>query len=202
MASIEAAIEVESPPIVDTPPQSLRQVRAALTTRGKDGRSGGNGGRRLFAAGSGFFWSYVLLGVSTAIAIYLGLAVAESLRGGGGDAGDLPLGSSALRAIPCASGPFPLANGASQVIEFDPAALKGFEMKSVSVKAESGQAQNALIASVQGKSTLHLQAARISSATARTDQFLVQIGWQREGEDALSDCTVLVAITPSPTATP
>jgi hypothetical protein len=146
---------------------------------------------------SGLLWSYVWLGVSTAVAIYLGIAAADSLRGGGGDGGSRDLGSGFVRNIPCDNGPLTLTHGTSQVFQFDPSALHGFEIDSVTVSSESEANRNGLTASAQGVAGLQVQAARVQAASARSDEFLLQIEWQRGDEDGRSNCTVVVNVTPS-----
>jgi hypothetical protein len=162
-----------------------------------------NGGLRDRLAGafaplaSGLLWSYVWLGVSTAVAIYLGIAAADSLRGGGGDGGARDLGSGVVRNIPCDNGPLTLTHGTSQVFQFDPSALRGFEIDSVTVSSESEANRNGLSATTQGTSGLQIQAAQVQATAARSDEFLLQIEWQRGDEDGRSNCTVVVNVTPS-----
>jgi hypothetical protein len=146
---------------------------------------------------SGLLWSYVWLGVSTAVAIYLGIAAADSLRGGGGDGGARELGSGSVRNIPCDNGPLTLTHGTSQVFQFDPSALHGFEIDSVTVSSESEVNRNGLSATTQGTSGLQIQAAKVQTTSARSDEFLLQIEWQRGDEDGRSNCTVVVNVTPS-----
>jgi DNA-directed RNA polymerase specialized sigma24 family protein len=180
--------EIPPAPALDLPERLGREPAPRRVHRPATARAG--------IAGS-LLWSYVLLGVSTAVAIYLGIAVADSLRGGGGNGGEVSLGSaSALRDIPCEAGPLTLAHGTTQTFRFDPAALDGFEIDSVSVRAESraGQDPVALTARVERPSSLQLQASRGQAQTPRQDVFLVQIQWKRGSETALSDCAVQVNV--------
>jgi hypothetical protein len=146
---------------------------------------------------STLLWSYVWLGVSLALAIYLGIAAGDSLRGGGGDAGPRDLGTGFVRNIPCDNGPLTLTHGTSQVFQFDPSALHGFEIDSVTVTSASEANRNGLTASAQGVSALQVQAARVQAPAARSDEFLLQIEWQRGDEGGRSNCTVVVNVTPS-----
>ncbi|HWC29634.1 MAG TPA: hypothetical protein VG845_06080 [Dehalococcoidia bacterium] len=148
---------------------------------------------------SGLLWSYVWLGVSTAVAIYIGIAAADSLRGGGGNGGDRALGTGNVRNIPCASGPLTLNHGTTQAFQFDPGALDGFEIDSVAVSPQTNANRNGLSASAQDGSTVEVRAAQVQATTARVDQFVLQIEWARGDEGGRSNCTVAVNVTPSAT---
>jgi hypothetical protein len=146
---------------------------------------------------SGLLWSYLWLGVSTALAIYLGIAAADSLRGGGGDSGERELGTGFVRNIPCESGPLTLTHGTTQQFHFDPQALDGFEIDSVRVSPESGLNRDGLTARAEDGSTLQVQAATVQATAARADQFVLQIEWLRDKEAGRSNCSVVVNVTPS-----
>ncbi|HEU0073948.1 MAG TPA: hypothetical protein VFS30_08040 [Dehalococcoidia bacterium] len=154
------------------------------------------------AYGRSFLWSYALLGVSTAVAIYIGLAVAGSLSGGGGDA--LPAGATnVVREIACETGRMTMDAGGSKTFQFDPDALNGFELDRVVVAASpSAAAKDALVVEVAGATSLAAEAAPAYSPTARSNEYGVQILWQRGDEDAVTDCPLFVNVSattgPSP----
>ncbi len=194
----------ESAPVEweQTPAPAFKPPRRAAVAFGAAYGGGGLRGRLsgvLAPLSSGLLWSYVWLGVSTAVAIYLGLAAADSLRGGGGDSGEVELGTGFVRNIPCTSGPLTLSHGTTQVFQFDPKVLGGFEIDSVTVSAESGVNGTGLTASAQDGSTLQVQAAQVQATAPRADQFLLQIEWQRGNEAGRSNCSVVVNVTPSTT---
>jgi hypothetical protein len=155
--------------------------------------------------GRSFVWSYALLGVSTAVAIYLGIAVADSFSRGGGDSGAVPLdGGDVVREIACETGPISVDQGSTKVIEFDPDALDGFELDSVLLTEKPATATDAaLVVEVAGATALRAEAAPVFSPTARTDAYGLQILWQRDDEDAVTDCPIVVNVPastgPSPT---
>jgi hypothetical protein len=162
------------------------------------------------AYGRSFLWSYALLGVSTAVAVYLGLAIAGSLSGGGGDA--LPAGATdVVREIACETGPMTMDSGGSKTFQFDPDALDGFELdRAVVVDRPATAAEGALVVEVAGVTSLAAKAAPAFSPTARSTEYGVQILWQRGDEDAVTDCPLFVntsastgpSPTPARTATP
>jgi hypothetical protein len=156
-------------------------------------------GMRFGRFGSGLLWSYVWLGASTAVAIYLGIAVADSLRDGGGASGEVKLGTGFVRNIPCDSGPLQLTQGTSQLVEFDADSLQGFEIESITISAESQSNVSGLTATRRDGSGLELRAAPVQSSTARQDEFLLQIEWQRGEEAGRSNCSVVVNVPPSAT---
>jgi hypothetical protein len=184
-AHVPVEWEQTAAPSFEPPQRAGVTFGAAYGNRGLRGR-----------LGSTLLWSYVWLGVSTAVAIYLGIAAADSLRGGGGDSGEVELGTGDVRNIPCAGGPLVLNQGTTQVFQFDSDALAGFEIGSVAVKAESGVANTGLTVKPQAGSALEVQAARVQATASRTDQFLVQIEWLRGDEQGRSNCSVMVKVTP------
>jgi DNA-directed RNA polymerase specialized sigma24 family protein len=156
------------------------------------------------AYGRSFVWGYALLGVSTAIAIFLGLAVADSLSGGGSDA-PAAGGDDVVREIACETGPLSVESGSTRLFEFDPEALDGFELNSVTVADRPATARsNALVVEVGGTTAMTAQAAPVLSPTARSDEYGLQILWQRNGEDAVTDCPLFVSVPastgPAPTS--
>ena len=156
------------------------------------------------AYGRSFVWSYALLGVSTAIAIYLGFAIAGSMSGAGSEAPPAG-GDDVLREIACETGPLNVESGSTKVFEFDPEALDGFELNSVTVADRPATADgDALIVDVGGATAVTAEAAPVFSPTARSEEYGLQILWQRDGEDAVTDCPLFVNVMassgPAPTS--
>jgi hypothetical protein len=154
--------------------------------------------------GRNFIWSYALLGVATAAAVYVGIAVADSLSGGGSDA--LPaIGDDVVREIACDTGPLSLESGSSRLFEFDPGPLDGFQLDSIIVADKPATAAGtALVVEVGGATAMTAEAAPALSPTARRDEYGLQIIWQRNGEDAVTDCPLFVNVQAStaPSSTP
>jgi hypothetical protein len=154
------------------------------------------------AYGREFLWSYALLGVSTALAIYLGIAIADSFSGGGSDA--LPVaGEDVVREIACDAGPLSLDAGSGAVFRFDPNGLGGFRIDSVSIAERPASAgARSLVASVDGPASISAEAASATSATPRRDEYTLQILWLRGSEDAVTDCPLLVNVPASSRTSP
>jgi hypothetical protein len=156
------------------------------------------------AYGRSFVWSYALLGVATAVAVYLGIAVATSL--GGDDGGSAAvIGDDEVREIACDTGPMSVDAGDSRMFEFDPDALDGFELDTVLIAERPDVAQNnALTVEVAGATSLTATAKSVLSTTERSDEYGLQITWQRNGEDAVTDCPILLNVPAStaPASTP
>ena len=155
------------------------------------------------AYGRSFVWSYLLLGVATAAALYLGIAVADSLSGGGDSAA--AVGPNEVREIACEAGPLSMDQGTTRTFQFDPGALSGFEISNVVVSDKPAAATaSSLTVAKQGVTGFTAKAAAVSSATSRSDQYQVQITWLRDSEDAVTDCDLVVHVpaSTSPLSTP
>jgi hypothetical protein len=149
-----------------------------------------------------FVLSYALVGVATAVAVYIGIAVASSL-GGGGSAPSVA--ADEVREIACDTGPLSMEAGSTRLIEFDPESLDGYELSSVAVADRPATAdEDALRLRVVSPTAINVLAASVSSSTARSDEYVLQMIWQRGAEDAVTDCplTVNVPASTSPTTTP
>jgi hypothetical protein len=93
------------------------------------------------------------------------------------------------------------------VFEFDPEALGGFELNSVTVADKPATADgDALAVDVGGATAVTAAAAPVFSPTARSEEYGLQILWQRDGEDAVTDCPLFVNVPassgPAPTSEP
>ena len=164
------------------------------------GRSGGIGG---FLAGQPLMWTYALLGVFAVMAIFLGVAVANSLETGGGDAGSLPLdaqnGAAGNRQIDCGDSPIEMDAGTSTLISFDQSALDGYEIKTLSFAPDSEAAKfENLEATLENPYSIRFAAKQQTSAVERTEQYQLKIQWTRGEETASSTCELLVHVKPQP----
>jgi DNA-directed RNA polymerase specialized sigma24 family protein len=146
---------------------------------------------------------WALGGVMTVVAIYLAIAVGQSIRGGGGDAGAVPLQSTASAGatqtgeiIECGSGPIVLDHGTESVVSFDPRALDGFTIGGLTVTPNSQAASaTGLRATAEGTQGIKFQAAKVQSTANRTDQYLLSISWRKGNEIAASQCPVSVRVS-------
>ena len=161
-------------------------------------------GSRLAAAvegarGQPIQWTYVLLGVLAVLAIYLGVAVADSLQSGGSDSGAVPLDSAAVGTtgpmIECGDAPLEMNEGISTIITFDEAALDGYQISALSHVPLSSQATfEGIETTVENPFLIGLSAIHREAAEARTDEYELRIQWQRDGETASSLCRLLVHV--------
>ena len=156
---------------------------------------------------SAFTWSYAILGVVTAVAVYIGIALALSLSGG---SESQAIAADEVREIDCAAGPLTMNADSTRQFEFDPDGLGGFELDRVTVaERPSAAPDDALQARVTGTLVITADAAAVSSGTARSDEYVLQILWVRDDEDAVTDCELIVNVaasaaspTPETDATP
>jgi DNA-directed RNA polymerase specialized sigma24 family protein len=153
------------------------------------------------AYGRSFVLSYLLLGAATAIALYLGIAVADSLGGGGNSAA--AVGPNQVLEIACESGPLSMEQDATKIFQFDTGSLNGFEIDNVVVSDKPAAATaGALTVTKQGAASLTAKAAAVSSTTARSDQYQLQITWMRDSKDAVTDCDLVVHVPASTAPAP
>jgi len=148
------------------------------------------------------FWA--IAGVATVVAIYLAIAVGQSIRGGGGDAGAVPLhptssaggGQATGEVIECSSPFVALEHGTESVVSFEPNALDGFEIGGLAVTPNSSAATaQGLKATAEGPHSIKFQAAKAQSTTNRTDDYLLRISWRKGSEPATSECPVTVRVS-------
>jgi DNA-directed RNA polymerase specialized sigma24 family protein len=143
-------------------------------------------------------WTYALLGVITVLAIYLGIAVGDSLQGGGGDAGAVPFIATpgAGGVIDCGS-PIMLTQGTSTVVSFDAKALGGYTIAGGTVVPTSAQAKpDGLQAISEDATSIRFTATRVDSTTARIDDYDLLVNWQHGSDAATSTCKVQVKVGP------
>jgi hypothetical protein len=144
-------------------------------------------------------WTYVLLGVAAVLAIYLGVAVADSLQSGGSDSGAVPLdsasGVTSGRVIDCGDAPLEMDNGASTVVSFDETALDGYQIRTISYVPVSETAEfDDLEGTLENPFLIRLAAVRQDESPPRTEEFELHIEWQRDDETAVSVCQLLVHV--------
>jgi DNA-directed RNA polymerase specialized sigma24 family protein len=148
-------------------------------------------------------WTYALLGVLAVVAIFLGVAVANSLQTGGGDSGALPLdaqsGVAGARQIDCGDSPIEMDAGTSTLISFDQSALDGYQIKTLSFQPASDNAKfEDLEATLEDPYSIRFAAKQQETAEERTEQFQLRIQWERGQESANSDCELVVHVKPQP----
>jgi hypothetical protein len=152
------------------------------------------------AKGQPLNWSYALLGIATVLAIYLGVAVADSIRGGGASSGAVPLdttpGASDVRAIECGD-KIVLTAGQTTTLSFDAEALDGYEIETVGTSPASSSASfDGLTASRVDGHSLRFVAAVRQATSARVDQYEMQINWLDGDQPAVSRCDIEISVNP------
>lgn len=146
-------------------------------------------------------WNYALLGVATVVAIYLGVAVADSLRSGGGSSGALPLettpGLSASQELDCGSDAIAIDHGMERQINFDSDALQGYRIAGVSITPASTSATpNGVQVNAEGNFGIRIFAEEQETVAPRVDQYEMMIDWTMRDRAAISRCQVEVNVTP------
>jgi DNA-directed RNA polymerase specialized sigma24 family protein len=148
------------------------------------------------------FWA--IAGVATVIAIYLAMAVGDSIQGGGGNAGAVPLQSTSSggggqaigEVIECGSPFVALEHGTESVVSFEPNALDGFSIGGLAVTPNSSAATaQGLKATAEGNHSIKFQAAKAQSTANRTDEYLLRISWRKGSDVATSECPVTVRVS-------
>jgi hypothetical protein len=148
-------------------------------------------------AGGRFFRNYALFGVATAVAIYLGLALIQSLSPGGRGSPGIPLGSDASAGSIACKEPVQMSHGSEQRVSFDVNQLDGYVAENVTVDPVSTSATlGSLAATVEPDQSIILRATRIAAPAARVDDYRMQIRLTRGNEVAFSSCTVKVSVSP------
>ena len=145
--------------------------------------------------------TYATLGILAVIAIYLGIAVADSLQSGGSDSGAVPLdspaGVTAGRQIDCGDAPIEVDAGTAKLVSFDADALDGYEISSVSISPVSNDAApDDLEAAREDGFSIRFTASAQDAVPQRTEEFELLLQWQRDSEAARSACEVLVHVAP------
>jgi len=147
---------------------------------------------------------WAIAGVATVVAIYLAMAIGNSIQDGGGDAGAVPLQSTSSagggqvtgEVIECGSPFVALEHGTESVVSFEANALDGFEIGGLAVTPNSSAATaQGLKATAEGTHSIKFQAAKAQSTTNRTDEYLLRISWRKGSEPATSECPVTVRVS-------
>ena len=150
------------------------------------------------------FWA--IAGVATVIAIYVAIAIGQSIQGGGGNAGAVPLqstssaggGQATGEVIECGSPFVALEHGTESVVSFEPNALDGYEIGGLAVTPNSSAATpQGLKATAEDAHSIKFQAAKAQSTSSRTDAYLLRISWRKGSELATSECPVTVRVSPA-----
>lgn len=153
------------------------------------------------ARGAPLMWTYALLGVLAVLAIYLGVAVADSIQDGGDPAGPVPLdspaGAAASAEIDCGDTPIEMDAGTSTLISFDQNALEGYAIQTLSFQPVSENAAfDDLEATLEDPFSIRFAAKPQEATAARSEEYALRIQWQRGDETATSSCELLVNVKP------
>jgi DNA-directed RNA polymerase specialized sigma24 family protein len=147
-----------------------------------------------------------LLVGALALAVYLGLALGNSIEGGngasaGGGLASLPTSTPGVRQIGCGSGPSTVEQGNKIQLDFDTSSLPGYQISSnVGIQPASPQASpQSVIVSVVPPLSVAFEARSIVGSAGRNDEYHLLITFTKQGGPEIhSDCTVIVR---GPTAT-
>jgi DNA-directed RNA polymerase specialized sigma24 family protein len=160
-----------------------------------------------FGEGPRRSWLIALVIFGTAIAAYMGVAVGDSLQGGGSKAGGampvLPTRAAGVREVACGTAPIDLEQGARATLTFDPTALNGYQVSGVTVRGVSANAAaQAVEARAQQGLTVLFDAFPVGGPPGRVDEYLLTVTFTRDSERTVSECTVRVAVPTNLTTTP
>jgi hypothetical protein len=146
------------------------------------------------------------------LAVYLGLALGDSIEGGdggssGGGLAALPTGTPGIKQITCGSGTYTIDQGTPYTLTFDSSALPGFQVSRISVlPVSAGAVAQSIDAKTVQPLTVEVQALRLPSSAGRTDEYKLMVTFSKTGErDVTSECTILargLAATSTPAASP
>ena len=150
----------------------------------------------------------VLFVAALGLAVYLGLALGDSIEGGsdgsaGGGLGALPTTTPGIHQIACGSGTYTIDQGNTYTLAFDSSALPGYQISKIGVlPVSAGAAAQAVQAKMVSPLTVEVEALRLPGAAGRTDEYRMEVAFSKQGTaDVTSQCTVLVR-APAATATP
>jgi hypothetical protein len=167
----------------------FRVIKAGVTSRVNTMISGLAGGK--------FLRNYALLGVVTAVVLYLAIAI-FSARGNGGDAlGEVPLVTDASsNTVPCEQS-IEMTHGSQKRLRFDLARLDGFAAETVTVETVSQSvAPGGLTAEKEGPGIIVLRASSVSGSPAGVDEYRMQLRLSRGQDVAFSTCSIKVKAGP------
>jgi hypothetical protein len=167
----------------------FRVIKACVTSRVNTMISGLAGGK--------FLRNYALLGVVTAVVLYLAIAI-FSARGNGGDAlGEVPLVTDASsNTVPCEQS-IEMTHGSQKRLRFDLARLDGFAAETVTVETVSQSvAPGGLTAEKEGPGIIVLRASSVSGSPAGVDEYRMQLRLSRGQDVAFSTCSIKVKAGP------
>jgi hypothetical protein len=141
------------------------------------------------------------------LAVYLGLALGDSIEGGNGSSsGDslaaLPTSTPGIRQIVCGSGPSTIDQGSRVRLDFDKNTLAGYQVKpDLAIQPISANASGQSVTAVAVPPlSIEVEARAIPGTTARTDEYHILVSFTKAGErDIRSECTILVKVPAAPT---
>lgn len=147
--------------------------------------------------------SYALLGIAAVLMVYLGIAVADSLRPGAAASGAVPLsatpGLTSGQIIGCGEEPLLLDAGTTTRIGFAPEPLEGYQIGGLAVSpANETATEDGLTAAAEGELGIVFDAARLESEAERVDEYELRISWRRGEDIATSACEIEVQVPATP----
>jgi DNA-directed RNA polymerase specialized sigma24 family protein len=144
----------------------------------------------------------------SAIAGYIGIAVGDSLQGGGssvsGTGGPLPTRSPGIRQVACGTAPINMDQGSRADLTFDAAALPNYQIANVAVRPVSiGTSALAVDAKAQQGLSVLFEALPVGGPPGQIDEYDLAVTFARGEERTLAQCRIRVAaVGPTATATP
>jgi hypothetical protein len=152
------------------------------------------------ASGGGrSIWFLVLLIGITLLAAYVGVAVGDSLQGGGNDSQTTAANGAGAATTACGSAPLTLDQGSSSNINLDARALNGYQVKSAAVQAVSANASlQAVTARTQSPTSVVFEARSAPGPAGRLDEYKLTLTLAKGNDEVASDCRVFVRAPGTP----
>ena len=197
---VAASTGGELPPLRRIPPGGIITGPPRPPARPWDRFQDDSGGRgRLFLMAA--------LLVAAAAVIYIGVALGDSIRGGGGGSSNaglpvLPTKVSGVQELSCTSGSVTIDSGSRANLIFDAPALGGFQVADVAVQpVPPASAQSVTVRAQADRSVLFEAGSRNTGSSAR-EQYNLNVNFARDSERTSSRCTVFVQAPATPEPRP
>jgi hypothetical protein len=148
---------------------------------------------------------FALLGALTLLAAYVGVAIGDSIQGGGGTPDALPVVGTAggrARLVACGSGPISLDQGQRVTVSFDSSSLSGYSISSANIRAASPNASAQSVVAKPGQGlNIQVDALPAPGTAGRTDEYRMDVTLDKGKDRLASECTVLVRASGTTTPT-
>lgn len=141
----------------------------------------------------------VLFIAALLLAVYLGLALGDSIESGGGSRASagldaLPTTTPGVSEIACGAGVYTIEQGSSYTLSFDSKVLAGYQISNLLIKPVSPNASaQSIEASARPPFAVAVSALVLPESAGRTDEYRLAVTFSKPGDrDVTSECSLLV----------